>query len=197
MTDQEQLASFLRLLSYNPDTGLFTWLVSRGKAKAGDIAGSPWKDGYLRIKVLRRGYAAHRLAWLFAHGHWPQLQIDHINGIRTDNRIHNLRDVDGVVNQSNRIFPSRGNVYPNVQQAPCGRFNAVFTYNKQFYWLGSHVTAEEAYAAVLKRRAELIDSKLVDMPPTGGRATEFRVSHGTKFCPAEPLNTTQLIGETL
>ena len=88
------------LLDYNAVTGEFTWLVTKGKAKAGTVAG--WlENGYLRIGIAGKTYQAQRLAWLNKHGAFPKNQLDHINHIRDDNRIANLREVTQAENQKN------------------------------------------------------------------------------------------------
>jgi hypothetical protein len=90
-------------LHYCPDTGIFTWLVSNtNSVKVGDIAGSLTAEGYLRIVVNYKEHRAHRLAWLYMYGEFPKCQIDHINGIRNDNRLLNLRDVTNSENGQNR-----------------------------------------------------------------------------------------------
>lgn len=93
------------LLKFNPDTGSITWMVSRGRMKAGDEAGAHDKDGYIRIRVNGKIYPAHRLMWLYVHKEFPKpgMQIDHINGVRDDNRIDNLRLVVSQGNQRNRV----------------------------------------------------------------------------------------------
>ena len=88
MVTQEELKE---LLHYNPDTGIFTRIASRGSVKAGYIAGCLDKDGYITIKINCKTYKAHRLAWFYVHGKWPKHKIDHINHVRADNRIANLR----------------------------------------------------------------------------------------------------------
>jgi len=57
--------------------------------------------GYLHGRIFDKGYQAHRVAWALAHGEWPKGEIDHINGVRTDNRIENLRDIPKAENQRN------------------------------------------------------------------------------------------------
>lgn len=80
------------LLNYDPDTGIFTWLVSSGRSKAGAVAGSlNHGDGYWQIHINNKRYKNHRLAWLYVHGTFPSDQLDHINRVRTDNRLCNLR----------------------------------------------------------------------------------------------------------
>lgn len=84
------------LLDYDPETGVLTWRAGkRGKAGYAD-------DGYRSVKVRGRACREHRVAWAIAHGQWPQHTIDHINGIKCDNRLSNLRDVPNSENQKNR-----------------------------------------------------------------------------------------------
>lgn len=89
------------LLRYEPDTGKLYWRVDRLRgryqnivsAKAGDEAGCLHKSvGYVYVRVNGRKRRAHRLAWLLTYGEWPD-NIDHINGVKDDNRIDNLRSV--------------------------------------------------------------------------------------------------------
>lgn len=94
----------LRLLKYNPRTGVFTWRVRRGgTALGGAIAGTPTSKGYISIGVLGRVYMAHTLAVLYMTGELPQKpkQVDHINRCKSDNRWCNLRVVSQSVNQHN------------------------------------------------------------------------------------------------
>lgn len=83
----------LEYLNYDPETGVFTWKKSpSARAKIGAQAGkiSP-STGYRYVTLHRISMSAARLAWFYVHGEWPDLLIDHINGVRTDNRISNLR----------------------------------------------------------------------------------------------------------
>jgi hypothetical protein len=89
-----------KILSYNELTGAFKWLHSKGTAKAGNLAGRLIK-GYRVIKIDGKSYFAHRLAWLYAYGNFPESHIDHINRNKDDNSIINLRDVSRDVNQHN------------------------------------------------------------------------------------------------
>lgn len=90
------------LLSYCPETGEFRWRVSSGSKKAGDLAGGITLNGYWRIKAGRKHFYAHRLAWELYYGAAPTMEIDHINGNRSDNRIANLRLAEKSENQMNR-----------------------------------------------------------------------------------------------
>ena len=92
------------LVIYNKDTGIFFSKEKRGRIKAGSVAGTTYQtcDGlkYIRIGLLKKYYLAHRIAWLYHYGEWPNV-IDHINGDGTDNRIINLRDVTQEENAKN------------------------------------------------------------------------------------------------
>jgi len=91
-----------KLFDYNPDTGIFTNKINRGtRARKGEVSGSLNKNGYCLIEVNGKKYKAHRLAWMYVHGYFPENQIDHINQIRTDNRIENLREVSQSCNSKN------------------------------------------------------------------------------------------------
>ncbi len=143
----EQLRS---ILDYDPETGIFTWKVgSANQVKAGNIAGSPTGLGYLRIRVQRRGYQAHRLAWLYMCSNWPKDQIDHINRIRTDNRIANLREVTNKQNQQNRSKPSSNTSgYPGVYWCKrSSKWQAYITHNQKKVHLGCFTDREDAIAA--------------------------------------------------
>lgn len=94
------------LLRYDPNTGLISWAVSRpgrGRIFAGKAAGYVSKrDGYVCLMVDHKMYRAHRIAFLLQTGSHPVLDIDHINGDRSDNRWENLRQVSKSKNQQNR-----------------------------------------------------------------------------------------------
>ena len=81
------------LVSYDPETGVFVRHVYpvNTKHRMGMQIGGADSYGYLRAKINRRIYKLHHLAWLYVYGEWPSSEIDHINRIKTDNRISNLR----------------------------------------------------------------------------------------------------------
>ena len=89
------------VLHYDPETGIFTRRVNVGPVKVGDVAGSLHHKGYSFISIDGTVYASHRLAWLYVYGAWPVNEIDHINAVKNDNRIQNLRDVSHSGNQQN------------------------------------------------------------------------------------------------
>ena len=93
----------LDYVTYNQDTGIFSW---KGRASLsvpiGGVVGSKTKSGYVEARIGGRRYLLHRLAWFVVHGEWPNGEIDHINGIRDDNRIDNLRVATFCNNQQNK-----------------------------------------------------------------------------------------------
>lgn len=95
-----------RILHYCPLTGVFTWLETRGLggrgAVAGMVAGTSISTRYVSIRIDGTRYQAHRLAWLYATGAFPPGDIDHVNGVRNDNRLANLRAATRVQNSANR-----------------------------------------------------------------------------------------------
>src|ERR1700730_2878877 len=99
------LAQLHEVLHCDPVTHDFTWRVSRGVMKAGERAGNIHK-GYRIIKIYGRSYRAHRLAWFYFTGRWPEDLLDHIvNGTGSDNRSNNLRSVNNQQNTCNRGVP--------------------------------------------------------------------------------------------
>ena len=147
----ELTAEYLRsVLHYSPETGIFTWKVSTSnRVKTGDIAGSQNGLGYLQIKVCSRLYRAHRLAWLYIHGSWPTDQIDHINRIRTDNRISNLREVSNKQNQQNKSKSSHNTSgYQGVRwHKRDSKWVAQIKHNQKLIHLGYFSILEEALSA--------------------------------------------------
>jgi hypothetical protein len=146
------------LLSYDPDTGIFTNLTQRGKVKKGAVAGSKYSNGYIYIEVDYKRYRAHRLAWLYVYGEFPANQIDHINEIKDDNKIVNLRLATNLENQHN---------VSSLQLNNTSGFRGVFWRKNRKKWkaiiylngrqkhIGHFDTAEEASEAYLAAKKEL------------------------------------------
>ncbi len=100
----------IEILLYCPGTGIFTWKVSRG-ARAGAIAGATGSDGYRFIRINRRRYAVHRLAYFYMEKTWPPRDIDHWDLDKANNRWGNLRlatDGQNIANSKLRKDNSSG-----------------------------------------------------------------------------------------
>lgn len=95
------------VLTYHPDTGLFTRNLEFGGWAAGEVAGCVKPDGYRWIAIDGIQYAASRLAWFYCHGVWPRHHMDHKNNVRDDNRIENLRECNPSQNLANQRLSSR------------------------------------------------------------------------------------------
>jgi hypothetical protein len=152
-------ARLMAALDYDPITGIFTWKISTSnRVKVGAIAGTNHSSGYRFVFVDGAAYKAHRLAWLYVHGVWPEADIDHINGIRNDNRIANLRSVTRSINQQN-LRSARGDtntgalgVYKTDKKSK--PFKSFIKADGQNKFIGNFKTVNEASAAYLfeKRR---------------------------------------------
>lgn len=145
-TEEQAFEWIKQDLLYAPETGLFTWVSGWRGRPAGRIAGRPDKDGYTVLQVRGKTIKAHRLAWLYAHGAWPRSEIDHINGVRDDNRIANLRDVDRMTNTQNTRGPRKDSStgVMGVVKRPYGAFSASIRADGKQRHLGTFKTLEEA-----------------------------------------------------
>ena len=137
------------LFTYNPDTGVVSRRSSRGGMFAGTPVGTDNGHGYLSVLVNRRRYLVHRLAWLISYGEFPAEQIDHINCVRDDNRLCNLRAATSTENHVNAPRTKRNkNGYKGISFiARDGKWMARTSKNRQFIYLGTYDTQEEAHAA--------------------------------------------------
>lgn len=138
------------LLNYDPETGIFTRSVGRANQVAGAPAGRLAHHGYLFVTIDYKKYLAHRLAWYFIYGEWPTNNIDHINGVRGDNRISNLRDVSQAFNVQNRRQSSEASdsgVLGVYQKRD--KWAAVIWHSGKSHYIGSYLTPESAHEAYL------------------------------------------------
>lgn len=144
------------LLVYSPETGEFTWRVKRNGTRPGGKAGGHRPGGYVGIRIDYQMYAAHRLAWFYVYGEWPQHSIDHINGNPSDNRIANLRDVPHVVNMQNQrraLSTSKTGLLGTHQVGDM--FCAEIVVHGRVKYLGTFWTAELAHAVYLRAKRKL------------------------------------------
>lgn len=143
-------------LSYDPETGNFTWLPrldQRVFRLAGKLAGILVDDVYRKrwyIKVDGKRYLAHRLVWLYVYGRFPPkgMQIDHINGDSSDNRIENLRLATAFQNHANsKIQKGNQTGFKGINRSSSGNYRAQIRHKHKDYQLGTYSTPEEAHAA--------------------------------------------------
>lgn len=145
-------------LHYDHETGVFTWRSrTSNRVKIGDIAGAIDLNGYRLIGVDGRLYKAHRLAWLYVYGRWPVKQIDHINGVRDDNRFANLREATSGENHQNitRRSDNTSGFIGVTWHRQNMKWMAQIRVDGRYHYLGCFNTSEEANAAYLKAKADL------------------------------------------
>lgn len=142
----EDLAQTAReQFTYCRDTGRLFWRINYKRAKAGCEAGSKYSRGYRVVSWKGKRYAVHRVIWLIEHGSWPSNEIDHINGVKDDNRLINLRECtrsQNVANTRPRLPRGKG-----AWMQKNGRWAATITVNRRTKHLGYFDTAEEACSA--------------------------------------------------
>lgn len=157
------------ILSYNPDDGVFKWKKSIGqRVKVGETAG--WIDkstGYVSIKINNVNYKAHVLAWFYIHKKMPKY-VDHINHVKSDNRLINLRDVSHEENHKNKSLSS------NNTSGVCGvyfrktdnKWTAQIKVNGKSKYLGIYTNKEDAISARIEA------NKKYGNPQTGPKTTD-------------------------
>lgn len=139
------------------------------------------RDGYLWGKLNGHRLTAHRVAWTLHHGAWPEGEIDHINGVRNDNRIENLRLVDAHTNCLNqRIRSDNKSGYHGVRENRAGRWEASITHRGKRRHIGTFETVEEAAQA---RRAE-------------EKVLGFHENHGRLYVPVEAALSRTVVIDT-
>lgn len=148
-------ARLKELLSYDPDTGVFTHHISRAGVTKGSIAGTTHHLGYRAICIAGKGYAEHRLAWLYTYGIWPEADLDHINRIRHDNRLCNLREATRAQNCQNQPIrrSNKSGVTGVYLHGITGKWAASINIARKQKHLGLFDALEDAIAA--RKQAEL------------------------------------------
>lgn len=149
-------AELKELLTYDPATGVIVWRVAR-RDRIGEKAGALNSFGHRQIRLNGKLYLAHRLAWLYLHGEWPETNIDHINGVPDDNRIDNLRLATSKQNQENvklRVDNASGCRGVNWNHRE-HKWVARVQHHKQRIHVGKFDLLKDAIAAVKEARDQL------------------------------------------
>ena len=145
MITQEELKS---CLYYDQATGVFTWKkYMSASAKAGDVAGGIVSTGYRVIGLFGKTYLAHRLAWLYVFGYFPEGIVDHINREPSDNRICNLREATQSCNMRNSKVSTVNRSGVKGVSIDKKKWRAVIVVRGKQLSLGRHRTKLEAAKA--------------------------------------------------
>lgn len=139
-------------ISYDKNTGIFIRKKSCRGYKAGRVLGSKTKNGYLVISFQKKTYYAHRLAWFYVYKEFPSNLIDHINRVKDDNRIDNLRVVSSSQNlQNSKMHKDNKSGFKGVWWHKKDKIwrSQLFVKGKKIY-LGSYKTALEASKAYIE-----------------------------------------------
>lgn len=144
----------MEVLTYKPETGLFTW--NKG-ARKGKVAGTKHDErGFLKVSIDKERHLLHRLAWQWMTGTTPRWSVDHRNGDLSDNRWSNLREGDRGQKRQFQAPRREPTSIPGVSQVG-HQFEAMVDVQGKVFNLGSFSSVEEAGAAVavaLKRARE-------------------------------------------
>lgn len=145
-------------LAYDPETGVVWWRSRKGtKIRRDMVAGYVDHEGYRVIRINCVNHRAHRLAWLLHYGEWPTEMIDHANGIKSDNRLINLRVATNAQNQMNKVARRssasgfKGVVVVNKSYGP--RYRPQIVMNGKLHTFGLFKTAEAAHAVYCREAA--------------------------------------------
>lgn len=145
------------LFYYNENTGVFLWRIKTSNIKPGMRAGCDNGYGYIQVSIRNNLYLQHRLVWLYVYGEFPPYDIDHINGIRDDNRITNLRKCTRSENFQNlSMRKTNKSGYIGVSwHKKSGKWRSYISCNNKTTHLGLFDTPEEASKAYLKAKSDL------------------------------------------
>lgn len=143
------------LFTYNPETGLIYWKAKgKGRIKKKE-AGTLLHSGYIGICIGNRRVQAHRIAWTLFHGTKPKNQIDHINGIKTDNKIKNLREASNSQNGKNLKLSkaNKSGIKGVCFEKYTNLYKAYIRVDGKMLSLGRYKTLQEAEA--IRKQAEI------------------------------------------
>ncbi len=140
------------LFYYDPKTGIFKYKSKTAKRVHIDcVAGYLQQNGYYYISIKYKSYSVHRLAWLYTYGYFPENEIDHINRIKSDNRIINLRETSRQCNSrncglsNNNISGIKGVSW----HKKCKQWQSYICVDQKIYYIGLYKSFDDAVCARL------------------------------------------------
>lgn len=147
----------LTVFEYHAESGVFMRRKSHGACLAGVPAGAINKKGYRQISVNNKLYYAHRLVWLVETGEFPIGVLDHINRIKDDNRIANLREVSHKQNMENTgTYAHNTSGYKGVfWDLQAKKWQARVNHNGKQIFAGRFDNVYDAHQAYIRKVAQL------------------------------------------
>ena len=144
--------SIKKYISYDSQTGILYWKESPSpKCRTGSVIGHRCpKLGYICLRFKYKHFRAHRIAWFLHYGTWPDI-VDHINGVRDDNRIENLRSVDTRTNCQNKKHNRDGRLVGTSLDKRTGRWRSCIMIRGKKTYIGMFSTEKEAHEAYIER----------------------------------------------
>lgn len=146
------------IYDYNEASGKFFWKKrtnSLSRAVIGREVGTPDRDGYKRLKLFGKIYLVHHVTWFLFNNKWPVNELDHINGVRDDNRIENLRDVSSRQNSQNQKKHRNGHLLGTYFRKDNKKWGSKIVVSKKHIHLGFFDTKELAHDAYMKKLTEI------------------------------------------
>jgi hypothetical protein len=162
MTFAESLdhAKLVEHVGYDEETGKLFWKLKGKKRTPGKELGSKHCNGYRRAGIFGMEFLLHRLVWFYIYGAWPKGDIDHINGVKTDNRKCNLRDIAHQFNAQNRRKPQIKNSSGYLGVSRCSHGSSKFRARIRLpeggeYLIGTFDSPKDAHEAYLEVKRKI------------------------------------------
>jgi hypothetical protein len=142
-----EIAAIQSAFSLDRDTGIITNATNRRRARAGDVVGTERPDGYKQVCINGTILLLHRVVFALANGRWSDLEIDHINGDRSDNRPANLREATKSQNGANKRLCRMDGLKGASFCRRSGKWRSSLRKDGKYIHIGLFDTAESAHIA--------------------------------------------------
>lgn len=157
MPANAEIFDLQKALVYEPATGVLRWAERVANCvRVGDRAGMVGHNGYRKVRFKGQTLLEHRVVYALAHGRWPVQEIDHLNGVRDDNRLENLREVSASLNRQNQRRAHRNSSHGFLGvSVRRGKFAAVITLDGKAKRLGTFETPDQAHKVYVETKRRL------------------------------------------
>ena len=137
-----------KFYTYDEVTGELSHRLPQHGKEIGDVIGSLTNTGYLAMAIDSTNYLVHRIIWMYVHGYMPE-QVDHIDHVKTNNALINLREVTNTINSKNASLSKNSSTRVNGVSfnKTRNKYRAYITVNRKQINLGSFSTLDAAIEA--------------------------------------------------